>query len=178
MCWRATQSAAEVADLWLQEQVYQQMLEESLRAYPLETGGMLVGYFLVAGAVVTYYIGPGSNASHERHTFTPDTEFQVGILDDLYKRTNGKATYLGEWHTHPDGRTRLSGLDVRTLRSISRDSGARAPYPAMLILAGGPEGWIPGGVQWCDSKIYLNPFRAKTSPLNLRVFDYAYDTLS
>lgn len=50
-------------------------------------------------------------------------------------------TYLGDWHTHPNGSPALSRKDLRTLRRIARHPAARISQPVMAVLAGGPAAW-------------------------------------
>src|SRR3546814_7384631 len=60
-------------------------------------------------------------------------------------RSGRRETYLGDWHTHPDGTDVLSRADKATLRRIARTPDARAPRPVMLIANGEPEQWRIAG---------------------------------
>src|SRR3546814_16291233 len=105
------------------------MVAEADRKFPLETGGILVGYFAENGdPVVCAALGPGPHAIHWRKRFTPDHACQCTQLDDIYDQSSGSNTYLGDWHTHPHGVPQLSWLDRRTQlrRASGRDGVCKA----------------------------------------------------
>ena len=106
---------------------------------PLETGGMLVGYRasddINGVVVVTDTIPAGPDSVHSRGRFVPDGAWQQQRLEELYERSGRVATYLGDWHTHPDGRLRPSRTDRFTYRRVAHDPSSRTPYPLMLIFA-------------------------------------------
>ncbi|NMG42633.1 hypothetical protein GPA22_02650 [Aromatoleum toluvorans] len=126
--------------LWISDTAFQEMITEADRAYPLETGGVLVGYFAENGEPVVFVaVGPGPSAMHRRHRFKPDHAWQCRQLDIIFDRSSGLFAYLGDWHTHPDASPRMSWLDQRTLRSIARHPQARVRCPLMLIGGGSPQ---------------------------------------
>jgi len=132
--------------LWISEQALQDLAKEADRAYPLETGGVLIGYFAENGEPVVFSIvGPGPNAVHRRQRFMPDHDWQCLQLDEAFEQSSGKLVYVGDWHTHPDGSPRMSWLDHRTLRVIARHSQAQVPHPLMLIGGGNPKKWVWAG---------------------------------
>lgn len=135
-----------MTSLWVSDKVLQDLVGEADRAYPLETGGVLVGYFAESGEPVIYAaIGPGPAAIHRRRRFTPDHAWQCRQLDEIFEQSSGRLVYVGDWHTHPDASPRMSWLDHRTLRTIARHRQAQAPHPLMLIGGGEPENWIWAG---------------------------------
>jgi len=112
------------------------MLSEARRAHPLETGGILVGYRgAKEAAVVTQVVGPGPRAIHGPDVFEPDYGFQERILERIHFQSEGVERYLGDWHTHPDGRLELSSKDLSVLRQISDFAEAGIQHPLMLIIA-------------------------------------------
>jgi len=113
--------------------------------YPDETGGLMLGYVSDNGdAVVKHVIGPGPKAKHYRHRFAPDVEYQQSMLEAHHAATGGRETYLGDWHTHPDGVAALSRRDKKTLRNISSTPEAYVSRPLMAIASGGPDAWDMG----------------------------------
>ena len=122
--------------IWLPEALLEEMITLAASTYPEETGGVLTGYDAGNGLVVTGVIGPGSEAIHEAHSYTPDYAYQDAEIERVYRESERCHTYLGDWHTHPDGRATLSRKDKRTLRTIANYRPARAPAPIMGILAG------------------------------------------
>jgi integrative and conjugative element protein (TIGR02256 family) len=131
--------------IWLRQSAQIDMEVEADRAHPLETGGILIGYATRDGLVVERIVGPGPMATATRTSFLPDTAFQQAELNRIYQLSAGKETYLGDWHSHPDGSPLISQIDRRTLRRIAAAASARLNTPGMLILAGHPDNWAIAG---------------------------------
>lgn len=118
------------------------MRELATRRAPLETGGILLGYEADdQQVVVTAIIGPGPNAKHRRFRFRPDYDDQQHRLEAHFARTNGRETYLGDWHTHPFGDCALSWLDQRVLLRIANARSSGTARPIMVVLADGNPNW-------------------------------------
>lgn len=131
-----------MSKVWLARASYRQILAEAESKYPLETGGVLIGYRAVDDDyVVRHVTGPGPRAIHQPTRFDPDHEWQCAQLDRHYNLEPNARLYLGEWHTHPDASPNMSCLDMSTLRDISTYAAARAPEPLMLIGGGEPGNW-------------------------------------
>ena len=107
--------------------------------WPLETGGVVLGLQGHSRSLVAHVIGPGPAAIHEARTFTPDHAWQAAQSESLW-RANRQLRYLGDWHTHPMGRARLSHMDVDALRLIAGSPAAFQPSPIMLVAALGANG--------------------------------------
>lgn len=137
------------------------MTQDADRWHPYETGGMLLGYEADNGeAVVTAIIGPGPKAKHRRFRFAPDTYYQQEALEAHFTRTDGRETYLGDWHTHPIGRAAPSLLDKRTLARIARTPSSRTTNPVMLILADESGTWVPCAIRFlgCQRKLFFGKY--------------------
>ncbi|MCB0209618.1 MAG: Mov34/MPN/PAD-1 family protein [Anaerolineae bacterium] len=66
-----------------------------------ETGGILVGRRLDGQRIlVVAASGPGPQATHRAHMFSPDVAFANRKLDEL-RDTYPGTDYLGVWHKHP-----------------------------------------------------------------------------
>jgi integrative and conjugative element protein (TIGR02256 family) len=125
--------------VWWSAAALEEALREAQRAFPSETGGLLLGWSAHPGAVViSQVIGPGPAACHEATAFTPDAAWQEEQLAEAYEQAGRRLQYLGDWHTHPRGTVRLSSTDRATLRRIADHADARATHPVMALLAGGP----------------------------------------
>lgn len=123
--------------------------EEANRKYPCETGGILMGYYEPSGeCTVTEIIGPGPRAKHRRTGFEPDYDFQEKQVAAVYGKSMRQYTYIGDWHTHPDGTGTLSKADRTTMKEISHCPKARCTTPIMLLLVGHPRMWLPKLWQW------------------------------
>ncbi len=129
--------------MWLRDGVAPSMMLEASARYPLETGGVFMGYWVDATtAVVTRAIGPGPNAAHQRHAFSPDQDWQTTAIAEHYRAADRRETYLGDWHSHPDEtQAYLSRKDRAVLYRIATTPGARAPTPLMSVLLGSLHNW-------------------------------------
>lgn len=122
---------------WVASGGLEEIVAEAERAWPNETGGILMGYIDAAGTpVVTDVIGPGAAATHAPTGFIPDSSWQQRHIDAVYERSGRRHTYLGDWHTHPGGVPVPSWRDLRTLRRIATFAPARVAAPVMLIAGG------------------------------------------
>lgn len=110
------------------------MADEGWSTWPLETGGILLGHTTDTDHVVTHMIGPGPKATHQRYTFTPDSDWQTDQVANAWER-EPTVQYLGDWHTHPLGSPRFSTLDRKTAEAIAKYTDAQQPRPIMLVLA-------------------------------------------
>ena len=150
------------------------MVIEAVRAFPGETGGILLGYWAVPDreVVITTKIGPGPKALHEPRRFVPDADYQEAELARRYALDRARFTYLGDWHSHPLGTRRLSRLDRRTLRQIASYADARAPNPLMAILTPGAESmtWEIAVWHFRSRQARIGTRRAEISLLQLRSF--------
>jgi integrative and conjugative element protein (TIGR02256 family) len=119
------------------------MTKEAVSKFSNETGGLLMGYLNESGraVVVTDLIGPGPKAKHRRYAFVPDYDFQEKQIERIYFKSKRLHTYLGDWHTHPNGSSSLSPTDIKALSNIAHYPKARAPFPIMLLLVGNPNNW-------------------------------------
>jgi len=152
---------------------WSRLLTLSWDKWPRETGGVLVGTQNDAGElVVGYVIGPGPAAAHEQRTFTPDHAWQAKQVEKLW-RADHCIQYLGDWHTHPRGRARLSSTDVDTLRLIAASPSALQLTPMMLVVALGSGGDVEAGVTRLERgrcrKLRLEVGAATITALSMRM---------
>ena len=52
-------------------------------------------------------------------------------------KRNGGVYYLGEWHSHPNGVPKPSGMDDENQFAISNDKKTDCPESILLIIGGG-----------------------------------------
>jgi integrative and conjugative element protein (TIGR02256 family) len=131
---------------WIARDTLEEMLAEASLWDDRETGGVLLGYWASTDQVViTKGIGPGPAAIHHRTRFRPDQAHHEEEIASHFRASEGRESYLGDWHTHP-GTTRpyLSAKDRRAAKNIASAIEARAPNPLMLVLAGDGRAWTPG----------------------------------
>lgn len=125
---------------WINKNVFNEIKKEANLWLPNETGGVLLGYWSSHDElVITNLIGPGINALHGRHSFSPDAKWQEAEIAKIYKKSGRLITYLGDWHSHPEGAPSLSIRDLVTMFRVAVHKPARAPRPIMGILYNNPK---------------------------------------
>lgn len=150
--------------IWWDRRALDKALAEASRTYPLETGGVLLGWRADRRqVVVAEVVGPGPDAEHRPRSFRPDAAWQQHRINEIYGNSGRCITYLGDWHTHPNGSVSLSPRDTTTLRRIARHPEARAPRPVMAVLGGGAPEWHLG-VRQIDSAWALRVRRLQVRP--------------
>ena len=104
---------------------------------PVETGGVLIGYFDVSHRYVYIVDGlPAPRDSDERE----DAFIRgfAGLRDEIHRieaRTGGQVGYVGEWHSHPDGAgVAMSDDDSELLRQIADEVRADGQPGVMMIV--------------------------------------------
>lgn len=138
-------------------------MHEATKMAPLETGGVLMGYFKGVDVVITDWIGAGPSARHEGASFEPDYDFQEREIAKIYQASGRVTTYVGDWHSHPEGGLALSRTDRGTLKRIANHPAARARQPLMMILAGrapwrlGIWSWQPTFLRFLGTTYRLEP---------------------
>ena len=131
-----------MSSLWLENNNFKLITVEADKWFPLETGGLLIGYRADNGEIViTDITVAGPNAIHKKSQFIPDYDFDQNVVEEAFHRTGGICNYLGDWHTHPNGNGFLSWPDKRTMRSISQSTEAYLSSPTMGILFGKSGSW-------------------------------------
>lgn len=92
-------------EVYLSESVLDKMREIMIEKKDNETGGVLLGtVFLYPKIVVVTGIQTAPPDSIEKpNLFILGIEGLEDKIKKIEKRTNGKVTYLGTWHSHPQG---------------------------------------------------------------------------
>lgn len=116
---------------------------EATRTFPLESGGVLMGERTgPSDWRVDHVIGPGPHAKHQRYRFSSDPDWQHERIAARFHTTNGRSTYVGDWHSHPGARHgRLSYVDRAACRTILRSPDSRCNRVLMAIVWGSPSDW-------------------------------------
>lgn len=139
------------ARIRLPERVLVAMRREAERHFPAESGGVLLGYIDPGDqkhVQVLKQVGPGPAALHEPHRFEPDGAWQALRIAAAYRNSGCSVRYLGDWHSHPSGSGKPSGLDRSTAAKIAAEPGAQAPHPLIVILHGSPKTWKLSGYRY------------------------------
>jgi len=156
---------------WISQLLINQIIEEIEKWDPLETGGVLMGYIASNNdVVVTELIACGSNATHRRYSFEPEQEFQLEEIAGIHASTDGKTTYLGDWHSHPKSSPGLSFIDKRTLTNIALTKESQCPFPVMMIAGSKPKKWDFNTVRFVSGRKVLWPMtKCELESLELKI---------
>jgi integrative and conjugative element protein (TIGR02256 family) len=127
-----------VFTVWIGRSLLEFIESEAVKWSTLETGGVFAGYCVRDEIVVTQVVGPGPNAMHKATMFIPDYQFHNREIARIFKESNGREYYLGDWHTHPNSTAYLSGMDKETLEEIGNYKRNRIFKPIMLVMATNP----------------------------------------
>lgn len=109
------------------------LIAEAKSWYPRETGGVLVGQSVGGRLIVERAVGPGPNATHERAFFQRDQEYSEQQVEELYRQSDGRIDYLGEWHSH-SRRQGPSRTDIGSMLQINKDASNNCPFPLLIIV--------------------------------------------
>jgi integrative and conjugative element protein (TIGR02256 family) len=119
--------------IWLDALARDKITREACSRRLVETGGPLFGYAEKADVVITHACGPGRDAQHRPTRFSCARGWVTECIAEVFEETSGKASYLGEWHTHPLSRARPSGADQRAVEQIAYQCDVELPQPTILI---------------------------------------------
>jgi len=89
----------------ISDSVVRRMEEQSLASGAYETGGCLIGsVFLTAKSIIiTDILPPPLDSQSSPTMFILGTAGLEKKIKTIERKTNGKVTYLGTWHSHPRG---------------------------------------------------------------------------
>ena len=98
------------------ENVLSTMKAESAKSGDIETGGVLIGHRMANGEYTILRASkPGPNAIRTPIHFEKDEEYCQKELMNAFSELGEQGLYLGEWHYHPSGGNKPSGVDIRSL---------------------------------------------------------------
>lgn len=121
---------------------------DALPTRPWEIGGWLIGYWTTDRAAVV--------VTHATRPAVRGTPFGIEIsakghrrrFDEIYDQTGGRATFLGDWHTHPGGGASPSGTDRTALKQLATDPDYDTPEPVIAIVSTGRLIRTPHQTRW------------------------------
>lgn len=102
--------------------------------YPNEYGGLLVGRYSddFKSVFIEETVLPKEFRS-SRFKFERGVKGLKKVLHDFFKQTPS-LSYVGEWHTHPDGTPIPSITDVAALKTIAQHDEVYIENPVLLII--------------------------------------------
>ena len=115
-----------------------QMTEMAHAHYPNEVGTSLVGCYsddgFEASVLELAPLSPDSKSS--RTSFYRGIAGLRNFFAKLRKTFSGRRYYVGEWHSHPDGKPIPSDTDNRTQSEIAEDTKTDCPECILIIIGG------------------------------------------
>jgi len=108
----------------------------------LETGGILLGRGPSDhGLIDVIEVGdPGPRARREPTTFLRDLDHARTLADAAWEHS--RATWIGEWHTHPKAGPEPSARDLVTYAQLLDDATLRfAVFVSIIVTPRDPGGW-------------------------------------
>jgi integrative and conjugative element protein (TIGR02256 family) len=120
-----------------------------------ESGGILIGAYRGPHLEISSFTTPGPQDLCQPYSFVKQDPRHQRSATKVWKRSGGKDTYVGEWHTHPFGRPEPSMIDKQGWRDITVDA-----QRIMLFAIVAPLGWR---LFWCERKW----LRITIAPMNI-----------
>jgi integrative and conjugative element protein (TIGR02256 family) len=99
------------------------MRERLQRASPKETGGLMIGVVHIKRRIiyVTRIIDPPADSEGTYSGFRRGTRRLPQTIEDIRKASGDLLGYVGDWHTHPRGTSRISTTDIKAMLQTKRD---------------------------------------------------------
>jgi integrative and conjugative element protein (TIGR02256 family) len=120
------------SSIHISKSVLRAIEEETKHHYPNEFGGVFIGYKSNKDFVITNILIP-DEYKNGRTIFVRHPGTLNQRLCEIHKITNGKTQYLGEWHSHPDGPTNPSSIDINAMKDIAKDKNIKIDKPLLMI---------------------------------------------
>ena len=155
--------------VWIPERLLRtQIVPDIKRHHPNETGGMLLGYVNGGHRVITALIDSGPNAQRGLYHMLPDDTYQQAKLLEHFEMTDGRESFLGEWHSHPESSPTMSPTDRRTLHRVTTKGRNLPALPAMVIV----------GVDIRADAYLLRAYRRRNSSRRIRLNERHFAEMS
>lgn len=113
----------------LLEQIY----HSSMTQYPKEFGGIVSGIRLNNIWTIIDFQVP-LKYDNSTNGFTRDAGTLNIYLESAFNESRGQVEYLGEWHSHPNGTTKYSDNDRKSMMEIAEDINIKNDSPLLLII--------------------------------------------
>ncbi len=106
----------------------------SIESIPKETGGIFIGRFFDDNYTIyiSEILSPKKTVNTEI-SFTRHVEDLNKYIEKRFKESKGEFTYVGEWHSHPNGSPEYSGKDFDAMTKIAQDVQIQTNNPILLI---------------------------------------------
>ncbi len=125
----------------VEARILDEMTQACVEAVPLETGGILIGYYSsdLRKAVVTNVSKSPADSVLKTSCFERGTLGLQSWINSFWN-SRQRRYYLGEWHFHPYSDPEASPQDVWQLHAIALSVEYHCPEPILMIVGGDPHG--------------------------------------
>ena len=121
-------------NLLFPKHLFQKIESALLRHYPKEFGGIFIGYkSLQFQAIVIEDILFPDKYENGEAKFVRHPKSLNERLDVLFKESNGKTEYIGEFHSHPNAPALPSEIDYKAMTIIAKASKVTTNTPILMI---------------------------------------------
>lgn len=104
-------------------EVIQQLRDfQEAHSFEKESGGIIVGYYEITlgGIMISDLTFPQAEDVRGRFRFIRKATGHQDIMDELWKKSGRKKSYLGEWHTHNQEDPIPSLIDKHNWKKIAK----------------------------------------------------------
>ncbi|WP_051560341.1 Mov34/MPN/PAD-1 family protein [Clostridium beijerinckii] len=139
-----TYNIGEYSVLKIEDVAVNKLLEFNEKSDIDETGGIILGKFNqdCSEYLITDICEVKSSLRKTPVSFIRDREIAQGIINDMWKKSDGSINYLGEWHTHVMIRAKPSRTDKSTIIKIAKESIGIKKYVFLIIIGENKEIFI------------------------------------
>jgi proteasome lid subunit RPN8/RPN11 len=126
--------------IWIPKRVEEEMAAKCRAAEGKEVCGVLLGKFDMQtkmGFITNMWDAPEDSITNGNSCQRGRKGLQVKLIDNL-KATGEQEGYLGEWHSHPGGETRISAPDFATSKGMAERL-KEFGIPAILVITNGTD---------------------------------------
>jgi integrative and conjugative element protein (TIGR02256 family) len=121
------------SSIHISKRVLKTIEEITSNHYPKEFGGVFIGYKSKEDFIITNILIP-DEYKNGKTIFVRYPGTLNERLSEIHNITNGKIQYLGEWHSHPDGSTSPSNIDINAMKEIAVDKKINIDKPLLMIV--------------------------------------------
>ena len=118
--------------LYISNETLCKIKEQLSHYYPDEFGGVFVGYKEGNLTIIDDVLIP-DDFENGRTVFIRHPGTLNDRLELIFNKTDGKITYIGEWHSHPNAQALPSLTDINAMDKIAKDQKIRNSNPILMI---------------------------------------------
>lgn len=119
--------------LYISNDTLSKIKQELSHHYPNEFGGVFVGYKKDDLIIIDDVLIP-DDFENGKTIFVRRPGTLNDRLELIFNETSGKITYIGEWHSHPDGPPSPSSTDINAMQEIADTKKIGNSNPILMIV--------------------------------------------